>query len=140
MESRVNTAIKNHKRGMNCAQAVLCTYGDMFGLDEKTAFRVSEGFGAGMGGMQSVCGALTGLFMLLGLQNSSGSVANITKGATAKLVRDAAAKFQEKNKSIICAELKGVNGKNVLRSCDGCIEDACKIFEEYIAAIEQPIK
>ena len=140
MKSRISKAIENHKKGMNCSQAVLCTYADIWGLDEKTAFRVAEGFGAGMGGMQSVCGALTGLFMLLGLQNSSGTTENITKGATAKLVRDAAAEFNDMNKSIICAELKGIGGKPVLRSCDGCIEDACRIFEEYMASIEQPVK
>ena len=41
-------------------------------------------------------------------------------------------KFEEKNKTVICAELKGINGGNVLRSCDGCIEDAAKIIEEVL--------
>ena len=132
IKDRVKLANEYHKQGMNCSQSVVCAYCDLFGVDKKTAFMMAEGFGAGMGGMQSVCGALTGLFMLLGLKNSSGSTENITKAQTAKLVREAAEKFKNKNGSIICSELKGVNTNKVLRSCDGCIEDVCKIFEEYL--------
>ena len=32
--------------------------------------------------------------------------------------------FQEKNSSVVCEELKGVETGNVLRSCGGCIKDA----------------
>ncbi|MCI7442072.1 MAG: C-GCAxxG-C-C family protein, partial [Clostridium sp.] len=35
--------------------------------------------------------------------------------------------FREKNTSVICRELKGVDTNVVLRSCDGCIEDAARI-------------
>ena len=130
--SRIQKADELHKAGMNCAQAVACSYCDLFGVDEKTVFRLAEGFGAGMG-IQSTCGALTGLIMLLGLKNSSGSTENLTKASTYKLVKEAAEKFKAKNGSIICAELKGVGGKPVLRSCAGCIEDACRLAEEFLA-------
>ncbi|MCQ2957634.1 MAG: C-GCAxxG-C-C family protein [Candidatus Gastranaerophilales bacterium] len=129
---RIKKAAEFHKQGMNCAQAVACAYCDVFGVDEKTVFRLAEGFGAGMG-IQSVCGALTGLFMLIGLKNSSGSTENLTKATTYKLTKEAAEKFKNKNGSIICAELKGLNGKPLLRTCDGCIEDACLLAEEFLA-------
>ncbi len=32
--------------------------------------------------------------------------------------------LEKKNTSVICRELKGVDTNVVLRSCDGCIEDA----------------
>lgn len=51
MESRIEIALDKHRHGYNCAQAIVCTYCDLFGLDEETAFKVSEGFGGGMGGM-----------------------------------------------------------------------------------------
>ena len=41
---RVAKALENHKKGYNCAQAVACAYADLFGVDEKTAFRMTEGF------------------------------------------------------------------------------------------------
>lgn len=134
MESRISKALQNHKSGLNCAQAVVCTYADIFGVDEKTAFMFAEAFGAGMGSMQNTCGAISGLLMLLGLQNSSGCVEKITKASTYKIAKELIEKFKLKNGSTICSELKGLGGKSMLRSCDGCIEDACKIFEEFIFA------
>ena len=35
---------ENHKKGYNCAQAVACAYSDLFGVDEKEAFRAVECF------------------------------------------------------------------------------------------------
>ena len=57
MESRIEDTIKRHNKGFNCAQAVACTYCDLLGLEEETVFRMTEGFGAGMGCMQATCGA-----------------------------------------------------------------------------------
>lgn len=71
MESRIEQAIARHHEGYNCAQSIVCTYADLFGIDEQTAYKMSEAFGFGMG-MMEVCGALTGGLMLAGLQNSAG--------------------------------------------------------------------
>ena len=49
-------------------------YAEELGIDEETLFRISEGFGAGMGGMMQTCGAVTAMFMALGLANSSGDL------------------------------------------------------------------
>lgn len=131
-KSRVENSNELHKVGMNCAQAVICNYCDIFGVDKKTAFQMSEGFGAGMGSMEYVCGAVSGLLMLAGLKNSSGTTENPTKGSTYKLSKDLINKFKEKNGSVICSELKGLKTGKILRSCDGCIADACEIFEELL--------
>ena len=40
--------------------------------------------------------------------------------------------FEEKNGSTICSVIKGVETKKVLRSCDGCVEDATAIVEKYM--------
>ncbi len=50
----------------NCAQSVLVPFADALGIDEDTAFRMGANFGGGMK-MGSVCGALTGALMVLGL-------------------------------------------------------------------------
>lgn len=138
MEERVKRALENHKKGYNCAQSVLCAYSDLLGVDEKTLFAASEGFGGGMGGMLGTCGAVTGMYMLAGLYNSCKDLqACSSKPATNKMVRELAKEFEEKNQSLICRELKGVDSGKVLRSCDGCIEDATRIvgekfFREYL--------
>ena len=51
IEERVAEIKDKHTRGYNCAQIVLCSYAEELGIDEETLFRISEGFGAGMGGM-----------------------------------------------------------------------------------------
>ena len=131
-KSRVDNADMLHKSGMNCAQAVVCNYCDLFGVAPQTAFQMAEAFGAGMGSMEYTCGAVSGLLMLLGLKNSSGTPENLTKADTYKLAKEIINKFKEKNGSVICSELKGLKTGKVLRPCAGCIADACEIFEELL--------
>ena len=131
-KSRVENADILHKSGMNCAQAVVCNYCDLFGIDSKQAFQMAEAFGAGMGSMEYTCGAVSGLLMLLGLKNSSGTPETPTKASTYKLAKELINKFKEKNGSVICSELKGLKTGKVLRQCSECIADACEIFEELI--------
>ena len=69
MESRIPKALELHRKGYNCAQAIVCAYCDLFGMDEETAYRASEAFGFGMGQME-ICGALSGACMLAGMKNS----------------------------------------------------------------------
>ena len=133
IEERVAEIKDKHTRGYNCAQIVLCSYAEELGIDEETLFRISEGFGAGMGGMMQTCGAVTAMFRALGLANSSGNLqACDTKTQTMKKVRELAAEFEKKNGSIVCRELKGIDTGKVLRSCDGCIEDGIRILGEYL--------
>ena len=133
IEERVAEIKDKHTRGYNCAQIVLCSYAEELGIDEETLFRISEGFGAGMGGMMQTCGAVTAMFMALGLANSSGDLqACDTKTQTMKKVRELAAEFEKKNGSSVCRELKGIDTGKVLRSCDGCIEDGIRILGEYL--------
>ena len=132
MSERVEKALSNHKNGYNCAQAVVCAYCDLFGVDETQAFKMAEAFGFGMG-IMGTCGAVSAMAALAGMKLSDG---NLDKPSTKKLcyktMKDMTNQFSEKNKSVICSELKGVNGGSVLRTCDGCIEDAAKIIENTL--------
>ena len=131
-------AAEYHARGFNCAQAVACTLAPAVGLDPETAFTLTEGFGAGMGGMTETCGAISGAVAIMGWVMSEGMDNPKTKGFTYKLSRQIAAAFKEKNASTVCGELKGINSdKGPLRSCPGCIDDAveiaCEILKELAA-------
>ncbi len=138
MDNRIEKAVGFHKQGYNCCQSVICAYCDLFGLDEEAAFKVSEGFGGGMGGMRDgTCGAVTGLYMLAGMKNSSGDLEKgKTKADTYALVKKLREDFVEMNTSVICSDLLGLAGKPKLRSCDGCIEDACGLVEKYLLSGE----
>ena len=54
------------ERHYNCAQSVVVPFADVLGIDEETLYRMAANFGGGMK-MASVCGALTGALMALGL-------------------------------------------------------------------------
>lgn len=133
MNTKAEHAIELHKKGYNCAQAVACTFCKEFGIDEEAMFRISEGFGFGMG-MMEMCGALSGMAMVIGLENSVGNPekGRLTKGQTYKDVKKYVNKFKENNGSYICRELKGVETKKVLCTCDKCILDAVALTEEYL--------
>lgn len=124
-------AIELHNSGYNCCQATVCAFAQKLGIDEDVLFKISEGFGLGMGTMNYTCGAVSGAVMLAGLKNSGGT-SQRTKAATYKLAEKITNEFNAKNQSVICRELKGVDTGKILRSCSGCIEDAVKIAEEIL--------
>ena len=133
MSSRVENALENHGKGYNCCQAVACAYADMAGVDENLIFAAGEGFGAGMGGMQCTCGAVSGACMVAGLLKSSRNTEEpVTKGGTYRITKEIAQAFKDKHGTVICKDLKGIETKKVLRSCAGCIEDAAKILEQVM--------
>lgn len=133
MEERIEKALENHKKGYNCSQSVVCAYCDLFGVDEETAFRMSEGFGSGMGGLQDTCGAVTAMFMLAGLKRSGGkTTCGKTKAETYRTIRHLAEEFKSMNSSIVCRDLLGRPGQPKLRSCQGCIEDASRLIEQFL--------
>ena len=57
-----------------------------------------------------------------------------TKGGSYRLSKQIVEEFQKKNTTVVCKELKGVETKQALRSCDGCIEDAAAIAERILFA------
>lgn len=121
-------AAEYHARGFNCAQAVACTLAPAVGLDPQVAFTLTEGFGAGMGGMTETCGAISGAVAIMGFVMSDGMENPKTKGQTYKLSREIAKRFGEKNTTTVCGTLKGIGSdKGPLRSCPGCIDDAVEI-------------
>ncbi len=126
-------AIALHDKGYNCAQAVACAFADEIGMDMKTLFRCCESFGRGMGSMDGTCGAISGAVMLAGLKNSDGNLDNpASKLSSYQLSEDILKKFHEKNGSLCCRDLKGIDTGHALRSCPGCIEDAVEIVQEVL--------
>lgn len=144
---RVQKAVELFKSGCNCSQAVVCAYCDLFGVDEETAMRMSEGFGGGMGRMRLTCGAVSGMSMTAGLALSKGIAGDtVTRAKVYETVQKMAKAFEEKNGSITCSELLGVNLPKdngavptkrdgafyKKRPCAGCVEDCARIVEEYL--------
>ena len=93
--------------GSNCAQAVIVAFSDITGMDEKTSARISSAFGGGMGRMREVCGAVSGMLMVLSLLYGYEEPGenDCNKKALYKEVQDLAGKFREEVGSIVCREI-----------------------------------
>jgi len=139
---RVETALSRFAEGFNCAQAVLSVYAEHLGLDRETALKLAAGFGGGMGRMASMCGAVTGAFMVLGLQYGGTTTDREAKEAIYARVREFADRFKARNGSLVCRELLGcdISHPEGLRQakessaftdiCPAFIQNACEILEE----------
>ena len=71
--------------------------------------------------------------VLAGLKDSTGDLelAN-SKAVSYKDARECIARFLEKNQSVVCRDLKGVETGKVLRACPDCISDAVEIIGEVL--------
>ena len=126
METRKQIAAEKLMCGThNCAQAVICTYTDLIGVDEETARNLGISFGSGMGNMEGTCGALVGAGIVLGLAIKDRAVAR-------KGMRQIMTQFQQRNGATQCKLLKGVGTGVILRECPGCVADAAEFLEEQL--------
>ena len=131
---------RKHQVGCNCCQAVLLEFAPEIGqkcnLDEEALMAMGSGFGAGMGGMDATCGALVGAGMVVGLLNGTGAASDDGESRpavpTVLKTRRLCAEFKEKVGALRCADIKGVQTKKVLCSCDNCVRYAIQIAEKYI--------
>lgn len=55
--------------GANCAQAVLVSFCEKYGMSKDMAMAVTNGFGSGMK-CGEICGAVSGAIVVIGLKNS----------------------------------------------------------------------
>ena len=65
--NRSYVAEQYFKHGYGCAQSILLAFDDMTPLEQASAINIAAPFNGGMGEARSVCGALSGALMLIGL-------------------------------------------------------------------------
>lgn len=144
-EKHAELAMALFRKGYNCSQAVFLAFCDDCGQDFDTAARLSSSFGAGMGRLREVCGAVTGMFMVAGLlYGYSDPQVQAEKTAHYQRIQDLAKQFEDKNHTIICRELLGLDeGEDSPvselrtaeyyqnRPCEGLVGMAAEIMENY---------
>ncbi len=106
--SRSEIASATFRKGFNCAQAVLSSFGEEYGLDPIMAYRVAAAFGGGMGHMGDICGSVTGAFMAIGLKYGL-TVADGSQShwEAFSAVQEFVEEFKSRNRSIVCREILG---------------------------------
>lgn len=91
-------------KGYNCSQAVFTAFADRYGIDEKTALRISSAFGAGFGGAREVCGAVSAMTMICGLECGATTGDAEAKKACYQKEQELIEKFKALHGTIICRE------------------------------------
>ena len=92
----------------NCSQSVLTAFAEELDLDEDTSLKIAFAFGSGMSRIQSVCGALTGAMMVLGMKFGIDKIDDtIQKEKVYKLTNLLFDEFNKKHGTLLCCELLG---------------------------------
>ncbi len=142
MNKHIELALKYFNEGYNCAQSVFAAFHEEMGIDEKTAFKMSAAFGGGMGGLREVCGAVTGMFMVLSnLYGYDDATELDKKKVLFGNIQSLAEEFKNGHGTIICRELltspsakatAPVPGSNHAGICYEYVKTAARITSEYI--------
>ena len=130
--------------GYNCAQAVAVAFCDVTGLDEKTTAKMVSAYGGGMGGLREVCGAVSGMFFVLGnLYGYDDPKNDAGKKQLYAQIQALAEQFKQEHTTIICRDLLGNLAKNptpsprtpeyyAKRPCVRFVMTAAQLLDEFI--------
>ena len=133
-------------KGYNCAQAVVVAFTDVTGLDESFSARLSSSFGGGMGRMREVCGAVSGMLMVLSILYGYDTPGDDESKKRLYIeVQALAGKFREEVGAIVCREIlkNPPSDPNptprtaefyAKRPCARMVVTAGKLLDEFIAA------
>lgn len=132
-------------KGYNCSQCVALAFAAEMGLTEKQALKMASGFGGGFGRMREVCGAFSGITLVLGALYGNTDPAQKTQTYTE--IQALAKQYKQRNGggSIVCRELLGLakaEGSPVAsprtadyykkRPCPELVRLAADIMAEYM--------
>ena len=135
--------------GANCAQAVCGAFAAECGISEEQALVISSGFGGGVGRMREVCGAVSGMVLVLNMIYGSGDLSDKSaKDGQYARIQEVADSFKKECGSIVCRELLGLEKKASTppeseartpeyykkRPCADMVALAAEILEKYLEA------
>lgn len=144
--TRRDIAEQNFLDGYNCTQAVLLAFEDKVNIDRDTLLSLGSPFGGGMGRLREVCGTVSAMFILLGLICGYPTPEKGEKKLELyRKVQALATEFENKNGSMVCRELLGLNVKHEepkpeershdfysKRPCKALCGDAAEIFGKWL--------
>lgn len=98
-------AVQNFLKGYNCAQSVAAAFAGICGIEEKEAVRFVSAFGGGMGRLREVCGAVSGMFFVLGILFGYDESNLEKKKELYERVQLLAERVRQAHGSIVCREI-----------------------------------
>lgn len=107
--SRAQKAKDYFLSGYTCCQSLSAAFYDKTGLDESTVLRLTLGFGAGVGRMREICGAVSGMaFIVSAYYGDSESGNTETKKKIYSYIQELVSQFKKINGSVVCADILGL--------------------------------
>ena len=105
-----NRATENMEQGLVCSESVLLAVCQEFGIeiDDNIIPRIAHLFAGGIGNSGSVCGAVTGAVMALGLLKEKGETMEEMLD-TLTLAQKFRERFESEMKTMNCHELTGLD-------------------------------
>ena len=143
-ETYPDRAEKFFMSGYNCAQALYAAFSPLVGVEEQTALRLASPFGGGFGRMRHVCGAFSGLTLVVGHFFGYADLSAPEKDALYPRVQELGKRFEARCGSLICKEILenkvDVGGTASPRTeeyyktrpCVRVVRIAAEILEEYL--------
>ena len=144
---KAKEAEERFRTGCNCCQAVVMAFAPELGLPEETLLRLSSSFGGGVGRSRELCGAVSGMAIVMGLLKGYSDLGDKElKAAHYDRLQRLCGRFREANGSLRCADLLGelagpagpVPGDRTPqyygeRPCPRLVAQAAALLEEELA-------
>lgn len=123
----VERAVRRFDEGYNCAQSVLLVMSEYWNIKNDLIPRIATGFGGGIGRCGSVCGALTGGILSIGIKYGADEPSPEKRQKCYELALRLYRLFEQQHGSVLCRELIGYD----LSDSEGLkTAQKAKVFEE----------
>lgn len=100
-------AVKRFLEGYNCAQSVLLTMFEYWNGKSELIPKIATAFGGGIGRCGSVCGALTGGVMAIGIKYGTNEPSLEERLKAYEVAQKFYKQFKRRHGSVLCKELIG---------------------------------
>ena len=144
--TRQELAVNYFSSGYNCCQSLVLAFADLLPANREMLSKIACSFGGGMGRLREVCGAVSGMGFVLGSMYGYDDPKDIkSKTEHYERIQEVSRRFEEKNGTIVCRELLGLNVKHdnptpaqrtdaymKKRPCKELVGCAAEILEEYL--------
>ena len=125
--------------GYNCSQSVLLTMAEHWKFKNELIPKVATAFGGGMGRCGSVCGALTGGLMAIGIKYGTNEPSAEKRSRAYELAETFYRQFEKQNRSVMCRELIGLDLSDAKQRKtaqeEHVFEKKCTVFVESAVKI-----
>ncbi len=130
--------------GYNCAQSVYAAFAPALGVEEKKALMLASPFGGGFGRMREVCGAFSGMMLVVGEIFGYSELSSPEKGELYPRVQELGRLFRERFGNLRCIDLlenkvpaggaasERTGEYYATRPCARFVEGAAEILEDYL--------